>query len=113
MHKCPACTASFFFESNLKKHAESKHRLNNYDGVMPTTSGVEYFDNTMRVRRVPREAANMWISSSQILDAGIISINDPVSWESTPYITSISSLAQSIDYGVLDAVRLTSSNNTR
>lgn len=77
MYKCPACNSVFFFESNLKKHAAAKHRLNNYEEVranLASSVGInqgyeEHFDNIVRVRRVPREAANMWISASQILDA--------------------------------------------
>lgn len=112
MYKCPACTASFFFESNLKKHAAAKHRLNNCEGEC-NQNPLEYPYSTSRVRRVPREAANMWISVSQILDAHNVPNDNRVVLCDTPYATGISSLAQSIDDGVLDAVRWTSSNNTR
>lgn len=86
MYKCPACTASFFFESNLKKHAAAKHRLNNYEDVRDNLASGrpgEYSysqSGPARVRRVPREAATMWISSSQILDAAPVPIYDSVVW---------------------------------
>lgn len=84
MYKCPACTASFFFESNLKKHAAAKHRLNNYGDVRDNLASghpEEYSysqSGLARVRRVPREFASAWISAAQILDAATVPINDRV-----------------------------------